>query len=65
MDEVSKRDLFAMAALQGLLACPTTRIKAHDVARQCYQIADAMVHESYKPFDPSGVPIEEPENATA
>ena len=46
MDKVTRRDLFAMAALQGLLACPTTRIKAQDVAAQCYQIADAMLWDS-------------------
>ena len=46
MDEVTRRDLFAMAALQGLLACPTTLVKAQDLASECYEIADAMLWEA-------------------
>ena len=45
MDEVTKRDLFAMAALQGLLACPTTVVKAEHLASECFKIADAMLFE--------------------
>lgn len=80
MDKVTRRDLFAMAALQGLLACPTTRIKAQDLADQCYQIADAMLFEStdgaegkpwqlWSPPVTDGQPVsiqpQEPENAPA
>jgi len=66
VDEVTRRDLFAMAALQGLLACPTTRIKAEDLAGQCYEIADAMLYEAMmgvgapRPFAPR---VAETENA--
>ena len=60
MDELSKRDLFAMAALQGILAGPTL-IKAHDLAKQSYRIADAMVWESNAKTDAMGVPIDPPD----
>lgn len=46
MDEVTKRDLFAMAALQGLFACPVNRINYEDMPMRSYQIADAMILES-------------------
>lgn len=60
MDELSRRDLFAMAALQGILAGPTM-IKAHDLAKQSYQIADAMIWESAKEHAEMGCPIDPPE----
>ena len=55
MDEVTKRDLFAMAALQGLLAGPTM-VKSAQLAQYAYQIADQMMDESVtprRPIDPS------------
>ena len=57
MDDVSRRDLFAMAALQGLLAGPSM-IKAESVAKYAYQIADAMIYESNKDFIRYGCPID-------
>ena len=60
MDELSRRDLFAMAALQGILAGPTL-IKAHDLAKQSYRIADAMIWEGNAKTDAMGCPIDPPE----
>lgn len=55
MDDLSDRDLFAMAALQGLLAGPTV-IKSDRLAEHAYQIADAMLAERKKT-----APLEWPE----
>jgi hypothetical protein len=56
MDEMTTRDLFAMAALQGLLAGPSM-VKASDLARYSYKIADEMIAESQKA--PSAEPVPE------
>lgn len=50
MDEISKRTLFAMAALQGLLAGPTM-MRSADIAKFSYQLADDMMLEDMKPWD--------------
>lgn len=60
MEEVTRRDLFAMAALQGLLASPGM-VKGEDLAKTSYHIADAMIFEANKPFDIVGCPIDPPE----
>jgi hypothetical protein len=58
-DAESDRDLFAMAALQGLLAGPNM-IKSEELAKYCYQIADAMIAESIK-----SIPKDTPEDIEA
>jgi hypothetical protein len=50
MDELSKRDLMAMAALQGLLAGPGM-VKASEIARYAYQLADDMIAQSWVVWD--------------
>ena len=62
MDEVTRRDLFAMAALQGLLSGPTM-IGAPKLAIFSYQIADAMIFESSGGAE--GEAIEEPSASAA
>lgn len=51
MDDLSDRDLFAMAALQGLLAGPT-KFQVENIASYAYQIADAMLAERKKTASP-------------
>jgi hypothetical protein len=54
MDEMTTRDLFAMAALQGLLAGPSM-VKSDQIAKYSYQLADLMLAERVKeptPMEP-------------
>ena len=61
MDEVTRRDLFAMAALQGLLSGPTM-IRAEKLAGYARQLGDAMMNELDK-VTPDPLPWpKEPEN---
>lgn len=46
---ISARDYFAAAAVGGLLTSGTGRTNAGDVARNAYQLADAMLAERDKP----------------
>ena len=43
--EVTLRDQFAMAALTGLLSDPGTKYNADRLAKNAYDIADAMLAE--------------------
>lgn len=57
-DEMTMRDRFAMAALQGLLACPNTMGDHAKFAKAAYQLAATMLAERSR-LEPTRTAAEE------